>query len=195
MTETSDEELVEQIKEAMDGDTRLFGELVVRHQQRVLANCRYLTRSPDDAEDLAQEVFTKAFFALPKFEARSSFKTWLQRIKINHCLNYNQKQKGKIHVDVDEPAIWSEEELQVAPKAIDRLKTMTQRERLAYILDNMNDTLRVPLVLREVDGYSYQEISEQLGVGLSAVKMRIKRARTAFREQWDELDEQIGSVR
>ena len=195
MTELSDEELVEQIRKVASADSRLFGELVVRHQQRVLANCRYLTRSADDAEDLAQEVFAKAFFALPKFQARSTFKTWLQRIKINHCLNYNQKKKGRIHVDVDEPALWSEEQLQIAPQAVDRIKAMTQRERLALILDRMNDTLRVPLVLREVDGYSYQEIADQLGVGLSAVKMRIKRARETFREQWEELDRQTGSAR
>ena len=180
----TDEELVELVHLAGEGDLRPFDRLVERHRGKVLANCRYLTRAAADSEDLAQEVFLKAFFALERFEGRSSFKTWLQRIKINHCLNYLEKKRRRPVVDVDNPDLRDREELHVAPEAERRVVMMSERERIVTILDSLSETLRVPLVLRDADGASYQEIADQLGIGLSAVKMRIKRAREEFHVGW-----------
>lgn len=182
--EITDEELVELVRDAGDGDLRPFDRLVKRHRGRVLANCRYLTRAAADSEDLAQEVFLKAFFALGRFEGRSSFKTWLQRIKINHCLNYLEKKRRHPSLDIDDPDIRELEELHVAPDAERRVKMISDRERIVFILDSLAETLRVPLVLRDADGATYQEIAGELGIGLSAVKMRIKRAREEFRSRW-----------
>ena len=184
LSTTPDEELVAAAKRAGDGDLRAFDQLVERHQGRVLANCRYLTRSPLDAEDLAQEVFVKAYFGLTKFEERSSFKTWIQRIKINHCLNFLAKGRGREHVDMEDPALATNEALQVKPLGEQAAQARSDRERIAAVLDSMTETLRVPLVLRDADGYSYQEIADHLGIGLSAAKMRIKRAREEFRAHW-----------
>ncbi len=181
LQEKSDEELVQMAAAAPPGDLRAAESLVLRHQRRVLTNCRYLTRSPGDAEDLAQEVFVKAIFSLRRFEGRSLFKTWLQRIKINHCLNFLRKMEGREHVPLDEPATQAAEELQAPPQAEAEIRARRQRERIRKVLDAMSDTLRVPLLLRDMDGLSYQEIAEALGLGLSAVKMRIKRAREEFR--------------
>ena len=97
-----DDRLVELARAEGSGDTRPFESLVRRHQGFVVANCRVITRSPADAEDLAQEVFVKAFFALRRFEGRSQFRTWLQRIKVNHCLNHLRKTRGTIMVDIDD---------------------------------------------------------------------------------------------
>jgi len=180
----SDDELVELVRHAGDGDLRPYDLLVKRHRGRVLANCRYLTRASADTEDLAQEVFLKAFFALGRFEGRSSFKTWLQRIKINHCLNYLEKRRRHPSVDVDDPDLRAREELHVPPEAELRLQTLSQRERIVFILESLAETLRVPLVLRDADGASYQEIADRLEISLSAVKMRIKRAREEFRSRW-----------
>ncbi len=150
----------------------------------MLANCRYLTRASADSDDLAQEVFLKAFFALERFERRSSFKTWLQRIKINHCLNYLEKRKRRPSIDVDDPDLRGREELHVMPEGERRLQTLSEREQIVFILDSLSETLRVPLVLRDADGDSYQEIADRLGISLSAAKMRIKRAREEFRSRW-----------
>ncbi len=182
--DSSDEELVEFVRQAGDGDLRPFDLLVRRHQGRVLANCRYLTRASADSDDLAQEVFLKAFFALERFERRSSFKTWLQRIKINHCLNYLEKRKRRPSIDVDDPDLRGREELHVMPEGERRLQTLSEREQIVFILDSLSETLRVPLVLRDADGDSYQEIADRLGISLSAAKMRIKRAREEFRSRW-----------
>src|SRR5262245_58873725 len=101
----SDDDLVRQTLKAGAGDRRAFEILVKRYQARVVANCRHITRDFNYAEDLAQEVFVKAFFALNRFEGRSSFKTWLQKIKVNHCLNHLKAKQGKVFVDVDDEAL------------------------------------------------------------------------------------------
>lgn len=187
-TEPTDQDLVEEVQRRPGGASTAFDALVARHQSRVLANCRYLTRAPGDAEDLAQEVFVKAYYALDRFEGRSQFKTWLHRIKINHCLNYLEKQKGRTHIDVEDPAAAGHEALRSRSRADDMLRRRTKRERIAAVLDDLADTLRVPLLLRDLDGLSYQAIADELGVSLSAAKMRIKRGREEFRTRWQEAE-------
>jgi RNA polymerase sigma-70 factor (ECF subfamily) len=188
LQDASDQELVEMAKAHYGVDMRPFETLVRRYQRKVLANCRYLTRSPNDAEDLAQDVFVKAYFGLQRFESRAKFSTWLQRIKINHCLNFNEKRRGKLMVDVS-PGMEIEAGLAVAPRGPSQLESLDERRRISGVLDAMSDTLRVPLLLRDLDGLSYQEIADRLDVGLSAVKMRIKRAREEFRERYQSLSE------
>jgi RNA polymerase sigma-70 factor (ECF subfamily) len=150
----------------------------------VTANCRVITRSPADAEDLAQEVFVKAFFALRRFEGRAQFRTWLQRIKVNHCLNHLRKTRGAIMVDIDDVVSEQEGVISAPATAHVELQAASDRERILAVLDGMSDTLRIPLMLRDGDGLSYEEIASQLGLGLSAVKMRIKRAREEFRRRF-----------
>lgn len=179
--ETSDEDLAARVQESAPGDLRAFEELVRRYQDKVTTNCRYLTGSPTDAEDLAQEVFVKAYFGLRRFEGRSTFGTWLQRIKVNHCLNFNEAAKRRTFLDVDSPGMDGNSELQVGPRGEQELIAREERELVREVLDSLNETLRVPLILRDMDSLSYQEIADRLGIGLSAVKMRIKRAREEFR--------------
>ena len=78
------------------------------------------------------------------------------------------------------------EELSVAPVAERRAAAADERERIGRILDSMTDALRIPLIMRDMDQFSYQEIADELGIGLSAVKMRIKRAREQFRQMYRE---------
>ena len=183
----SDDQLVQAAKDAPQGDMRAFEQLVERYQRAVHTNCRYLGGSETDADDLAQEVFIKAFFGLRRFEGRAQFKTWLQRIKVNHCLNHLRKREGKTFVPVDDPAVQNVQELQVSPEAPQALHSESQRQAIDLVLDSMADTLRLPLLMRDLDGLSYQEIADTLGIGLSAVKMRIKRARQEFRLRYRAL--------
>ena len=180
--EWTDQDLVDLARQA-EGDMRPFESLVLRYQQRILANCRYLTRSPNDAEDLAQEVFVKAFFGLKRFEGRSKFSTWLQRIKINHCLNFNQKKKGKQMVDVETPGMELEAGLYSAANSDVDLESLDQRRRIAAVLDTMSDTLRVPLLLRDLDGLSYQEAADRMGVPVGTIMSRLHRARKRIKKQ------------
>jgi len=177
---TTDEQIVEMARKAAEGDYRAFETLVQRHKQRIVANCRYISRSPNDAEDLAQEVFVKAFFALRRFESRAMFKTWLHRIKINHCLNDLKKREGKTFLDIDDS-----DRPVVDPHAEKAAGARDEREEIGFVLDSMNDTLRVALIMRDMDELSYQEIADELKIGLSATKMRIKRAREEFRDRYN----------
>lgn len=177
--------LVRAAKAAPADDLRAFEALMVRNQGHVLANCRHLTGVPAEAEDLAQEVFVKAFFALRKFEERSSFRTWVRQIKVNHCLNHLAQRKKRQAVDVDDPAVAQDAALRVDPAALGQLLAEDERARIRAVLDRLSENLRVPLVLRDLDGLSYQEIADHLGVGMSAVKMRIKRGREEFRRLYE----------
>ncbi len=176
--QVGDEELLARIREAGEGDLRHFEELVRRYQAKVTTNCRYLSGSPDDAEDLAQEVFMKIYFGLAGFEGRSSFNTWVQRIKSNHCINFVKKKRLET-VELNAPGV--EGASSVSPKAERELEKEAAKARVGSVLLQMSETLRIPLVLRDMDGMSYEEIAEELGLGLSAVKMRIKRGRDEFR--------------
>jgi RNA polymerase sigma-70 factor (ECF subfamily) len=182
----SDERLAEEAKGAASGDHRAFEAMVARHQESILANCHHLTGSREDAQDLAQEVFVKIYFNLRSFMGRSKFKTWAQRIKINHCLNFLRKRKGKVFVDADDPEVGRDkEELRVEPSVERTLDNRDRQERIRAVLESMSDTLRIPLILCDLDGLSYQEAADELGIGLSAFKMRLKRARETFRERYE----------
>jgi RNA polymerase sigma factor (sigma-70 family) len=117
----SDEELLVQALNAPEGDLRAFEGLVLRYQKRVVANCRGITRDSNNAEDLAQEVLVKVFYGLRGFERKSSFGRWLQRIKINHCLNHLKKHSSHSFVDVGDPEA----------DEFDELKVMVTAEQLA----------------------------------------------------------------
>lgn len=187
----TDEVLVEKAQNAVEGDMRAFEALVERHQGHVTSNCRSLSGSETDADDLAQEVFVKAYFGLRKFEGRSKFKTWIQRVKINHCLNFLRKRKGKTFLDVDDPVTQNAEQLQVGDTADERSEAMTSQELVHKVLASLPDTLRIPLTMCDMDGYAYQDIADTLGIGLSATKMRIKRGREEFRHRFEQLSESV----
>ena len=183
-----DAALLRSVREAGEGDLRAFEQLMERHQRRILADCRYLTRDESNSEDLAQEVFVKAFFALPNFEGRSSFRHWLQRIKVNQCLNHLKKRSGKGALSIDEENLASHQQLQVPAEAMANLEADARRQHIDAILNSMPATLRLPLVMCDMDELSYDEIAASLGIGLSAVKMRIKRAREQFRVLYQEQE-------
>jgi len=161
-----------------------FAELVRRYQEPVNTNCRYMSGSPADAEDLAQEVFVKAYFGLKRFEGRSSFETWVKRIKANHCINFLKKRSSRSFVDVEDPGVSSSDRVRVEPTGLKGLDRLSKRERIRATLDSLPESTRIPLILRDMDGLSYQDIADELGVGLSAAKMRVKRGREAFRARY-----------
>ncbi|GGH11372.1 RNA polymerase sigma factor [Silvibacterium dinghuense] len=180
-----DEDLLLQALQAPDGDLRAFEKLVLRYQKRVVANCRGITRDSNNAEDLAQEVLVKVFFGLPGFKRESSFGRWLQRIKINHCLNHLKKQHGRSFVDIGDPDVDTVDELKVKVTAEQLAGAIGDRQIISAVLEAMPNTLRVPLVLCDMDELSYEEVAQSLGIGLSAAKMRIKRAREEFRTRYE----------
>ncbi|HXR77578.1 MAG TPA: RNA polymerase sigma factor [Bryobacteraceae bacterium] len=190
--EEMDEELLRQALSAADGDLRAFELLVQQHQKRIVADCRYMTRDESSAEDLAQEVFVKAFFGLRGFEGRSTFRHWLQRIKVHHCLNHLKKQEGIRRISLDDDIAVQSEQFRVEPSAHKEFEALDDRQRIASVLESLPSTLRIPLIMRDMDELSYEEIASELELGLSAVKMRIKRAREEFRRRYAATTESPG---
>ena len=178
-----DEELLRKVRGARDGDLRTFEQLVHQYQGRIVADCRHIIRDGNNAEDLAQEVFVKAYFGLGRFEGRSSFRHWLQRIKVNHCLTYLKKQRGQtlVSLEADDSEGNAMGNQATADSQADAIR---DRQLISEILDSMSATLRIPLILCDVDELSYEEIASALGISLSPVKMRIKRAREEFRSRY-----------
>ena len=183
----ADEELLREAQKAPEGDLRAFEQLVLRYQRRVIANCRYITRDPNNAEDLAQEVLVKAFFELRSFDDRSSFAAWLQQIKINHCLAHLKKHASRSYAGVEERDVEEFDQLKVHATAEPQAGAISNRQLISQVLDSMSSTLRIPLVLCDMDELSYEEVAQSLRISLSAAKMRIKRAREEFRERYERM--------
>ncbi len=177
--------LLARVRESPEGDLRAFEELVRRHQSRIVADCRHMTRDDLNSEDLAQEVFVKAFFAMRGFEGRSTFRQWLQRIKVHHCLNHLKRRSGKTGTPIDDTTVEMHAELHVSPVVEEHFRQMSEREKIAAVLNSMSATLRVPLIMADMDELSFAEIASALGIGLSAAKMRVKRARDEFRRKYE----------
>lgn len=180
-----EDELFEAARTAPPGDTRAFEKLVELQQRRIVADCRHITRDPAVAEDLAQEVFLKAYFGMKNFEGRSSFRHWLQVIKVHHCLNHLKKQRGKTAVSIPEEGPRSSEETKAFSSHDRSEERLSEQQIIHRVLDAMPDNLRIPLVLRDMDELSYEEVAANLAISLSAAKMRIKRARDWFRDQYE----------
>jgi len=178
-----EDELFEAARRAPEGDLRAFETLVQQNQRRIVADCRHITRDETVAEDLAQEVFLKAYFGMHSFEGRSSFRHWLQVIKVHHCLNHLKRvRKNQVSLDDEEEGITNSVELSTADRTLERL---SDRQRIHRILESMPETLRLPLVLRDMDELSYEEVAASLNISLSAAKMRIKRGREWFRARFE----------
>ena len=176
----------ELVKRAKAGDQGAFEQLVLLNQNKVYALALRLVNDREEAADLAQEAFVKAWQGLASFQGESSFATWVYRLTTNLCIDYLRKQKRREGV---EPAVslddadngWAEP----ADRESDPQLLLEKSERgkaLARGLNMLPDWQRRVLVLRELSGLSYQEIGQTLDIDLGTVRSRIARARMALRK-------------
>ncbi len=175
---TYDRELV---RRAQADDREAYEELVRRHQQRVFAVASGILRRHEDVEDIAQQVFVKAYFSLKRFDGRAAFSTWLYRITLNEC--WDLLRKKKVRPLLYESDLSEEQAQRVAsaensdgagPDIRQRLETQQRVERLLAGLDERD---RLMLTLKEVQGFSIEEIAEVLELNANTVKVRLFRAR------------------
>lgn len=181
--ESSDAELIARVKEGGEQSKQAFQILVERHQKWLVALLKHLISDLQEAEDLAQNVFVKAFFALPKFRDESKFRTWLRVIATREAFNhYRKRGSSEIPTDFDEqPTIIEDDQ----PTAQERLH---ERDALNLALKKVPYPYREILVLRYIEELSLEEIGEALELGASATKMRLKRAREFFQEAYHQED-------
>ncbi|MDD3653227.1 MAG: sigma-70 family RNA polymerase sigma factor [Desulfotomaculaceae bacterium] len=185
------------VKRAKEKDLSAFEELVRIHQNRVYTLGLHLSGNREDAQDLAQEAFIRAYRALDSFRNEADFSTWLHRITVNVWLNLRRK-KVKQQMSLDEPyrsEDGSEIQHEVASENDDPLWVLEQKELRDLVkvaLMRLSDEHRMVLVLREIEGYSYDEISRVLGCTLGTVKSRLSRAREIMRRRMTELARENG---
>jgi len=183
-----DEQLTEL---ARQGDVSAFGRLVERHKNRVLNTCWRICGNRDDAEDLAQEAFMKALEAISSFQARSQFYTWLCRIAVNVSLSHVRRQARapKLSLHDREGRLRTEHQ---AAKLVNRVSADGQgpadklcvrqtEQQLLAALARLDEDHRAIVVLRDIEGLDYQEISSVLEINIGTVKSRLHRARMELR--------------
>ena len=169
------------VRHAQNGDKAAFEILVQRHQHRVFAVARGILKRHEDVEDIAQQVFVKAYFSLKRFDQRAAFSTWLYKITVNECWDLLRKRKARPLVyesdfSEEQSRQYSavEREASNAPDTSDRL---AMRQRLDELLGQLDKRDRAMLVLKEVEGFSVEEIAETLELNANTVKVRLFRAR------------------
>ncbi len=186
--EDEDRELVDQ---ARTGDAGAFEALVRRYQGWVFTLALRIMGEPAEAEDMAQEIFLKAYRGLKGFKGASRFSTWLYSIASHHCLNHLQSLRRRpssyrraaehLNATNSDPPVAVERVADGAPRA-DALLEQAELARIVQAeLAHLTEDHRIILVLRDIQGLSYEEIAETLGLELGTVRSRLHRARTEMR--------------
>lgn len=169
---------------AAGGDLDAFEKLVQRHQTRLVGYLRGLTNTESDAEDLAQEAFLRAYRSLKGFRGTSSFRTWLYQIATNVFRNWLEKRRNQAPVNagsIDAPPPGMDEPVEPMGEENPEARHL-QRDAIDRALAQLPDDQREAVLLRDVEGFEYREIAEQLGVPLGTVESRIFRGRSRLKE-------------
>jgi RNA polymerase sigma-70 factor (ECF subfamily) len=179
--EQSDLALVQRVQR---GERSAFDVLVLRYQQKVLKLVLRYVRDPMEAEDVCQEAFIKAFRAIGSFRGDSAFYTWIYRIAINTAKNAlvaSKRRPINYGIDVQDPEQGDlEARLTDGETPEQLLLTEEIRETVNRAMADLPEDLRTAIVLREIDGLSYEEIAESMGCPVGTVRSRIFRAREAI---------------
>ncbi len=175
------------VQRCATGDELACAELVAEHQRMVVQLAVNLLGDRDEALDLSQEVFLRVFRTIHRFRGQSSLRTWIYRIALNQARNrhrfWRRRHRGD-QVSLDQHIADHGELRSNGESGPDRLLAQKQlAERLQHALDDLPFDQRSVVVLREIDGLSYEEIAFSLGVAVGTVKSRLTRARHALRQQ------------
>jgi len=176
------------VTQAREGDAPAFAELVRRYEGKIFRLAQHVTQNREDAEDVLQETFMKAYEHLDQFKGDSKFYTWIVRIAVNQALMKLRRRKTDKSVSLDEQIDTGEDTVVREIAAWDEdPEQRFSREELGGILDTAIQALEPPyrsvFVLRDIDELSTEETAEALGLSIPAVKSRLLRARLQLREK------------
>ncbi|MGA0368357.1 MAG: sigma-70 family RNA polymerase sigma factor [Kiritimatiellia bacterium] len=180
------------VQEARQGDLSAFDYLMSKYQSRIYALLYNMTSNREDAEDLLQDVFLKAYKALPKFKGNSSFYTWVYRIAVNTAINYVRKRKRKQGLSLDhldlglerDPALVQLASQETPDRNLD-LKDL--QKKLNAALQTLSEKHRMVVVLHDIQGLPHREIGKILGVSSGTVRSRLFYARQQLQAQLTDL--------
>jgi RNA polymerase sigma-70 factor (ECF subfamily) len=168
------------VQAALAGDRDAFGDLVTRYQDRLFNSLVRMIGSHEDAADAAQDAFLQAYTKLDSFRGDSKFYTWLYRIAMNVALSRRRRRRTMASIDHAKEAIGNEP-LDSGESPEEVVISQENIEHVRVGLDQLADEHRQVLVLREIEGFSYEEIADVLSIPLGTVRSRIFRARDELR--------------
>ena len=169
------------VRRAQAGDEMAFHQIVERYQAKVFSIIYGILRNHNDAEDIAQQVFSKVYFSLKNFDFRSSLLTWVYKITVNECYDYLRKKKVRKLVyesDFSEDDAMRMENSEAAKDHATPVDTMlSRRDYIGKLLSKLSDEERTLLLMKEVEGHSVEELAEMTGINENTIKVKLFRAR------------------
>ena len=175
-------EEMELVRRSRRGDLGAYDELVRRYQERIYATIYHMTANHEDANDLAQETFIKAFHALRSFQGGSSFYTWIYRIAVNKTINFLKQRKARSQMSLDDLDFHAEHDPDlvalISEKTPRREASLTElQEKLNEAMQRLSEPHRLVVTLHDVQGLSHEEIANIMGCNIGTVRSRLFYAR------------------
>jgi RNA polymerase sigma-70 factor (ECF subfamily) len=174
----SDEELVAAVRA---GEPAAFDQLMLRWDRRIRGAAYRVLGSDDEARDVAQEAFLRAFRHLHSFKEEARFSSWLYQIALNLCRDRLRRRRGREFVSLDVVTEAAPAALRAEPSALERVEAQDLSRVIAAAVDTLSEEQREVVVLKEYQGLTFPEIAEVLGVPVSTVKTRLYRALSQLR--------------
>ena len=177
------------IQRASDGDPEAFNRLMEAHERRMYAVALRMCANREDAQDCLQEAMLRVYRAIGNFKGESSFSTWVYRITMNTCLDELRRRKNKQSTSLDNllDEGWAPSDDSSAPEK-QAVRAETART-LRQTIQELPEDMRAAVVLRDIQGYSYEEIARILDINVGTIKSRISRGREKLREKLREKPE------
>jgi len=186
------------VRRAQSGDEAAFRDIVEKYQSKVFSIIHGIVRHRNDVEDIAQQVFAKVYFSLRNFDFRSSLITWIYKITVNECFDYLRKKKVRKLVyesDMSEDEVRRVENTDPADgRAVRADTTLARRDYVVKLMERVSDEEKQLLMLKEVEGYSVEELSGMLKMNENTIKVKLFRARQKLVRAAQRLDRAPGVV-
>jgi len=186
------------VSRAQSGDENAFREIVERYQSKVFSIIHGIVRQRNDVEDIAQQVFAKIFLSLKNFDFRSSLITWIYKITVNECFDYLRKRKVRKLVyesDLSEDEVRRVENSEpVNDRQVPVDSDLARRDYVLKLLSRVSEEERMLLMMKEVEGYSVEELAAQTGMNENTIKVKLFRARQKLVKAAQRLDRAPGLV-
>lgn len=183
---------VELVLKAQQGDVHAFDELVERYHGKIYGLTYNMTSNREDAEDLTQEVFVKAFQALPRFKGKSSFYTWLYRIAVNKTINYRKKRNRKRALSLDQfdQEIKTDEvyhDLTSKGSPLRNVSLTELQKKMNEALQTLSEKHRTVVVMHDMQGIPHEEIAKVVGASVGTIRSRLFYARRQMQAELSEF--------
>src|SRR5215831_15156259 len=186
------------VRRAQAGEEAAFREIVERYQSKVFSIIHGIVRQRNDVEDIAQQVFAKVYLSLKNFDFRSSLITWIYKITVNECFDYLRKRKVRKLVyesDLSEDEVRRMENTEpTVDRQLPADSSLARRDYIVKLLSRVSEEERMLLMMKEVEGYSVEELAEKTGMNENTIKVKLFRARQKLVKAAQRLERAPGMV-